>query len=204
MGSVLSGCWAAILPGPEWEGALWGGSVWGRGIQLHAVESVLCWVCCGHCHSVFAKGGSMRTFFGRGISRAAHGSEHQRACERWSYRGNLAKTKVDTQKWVRAFVDESSGDYLWLQIRPSLKRLPSESSEYFNNPQDKLPLLYIMQLPIMSMTGSASQKIQKCFTADWLLASQGRTKQCTVSQFNSISKLFGFYSGTLQQQSCGK
>lgn len=51
--------------------------------------------------------------------------------------------------------------WLPVQIRPSLKRLPSASSEHFNNPQEKLPLLYIMQLPIMSMTRSASQKIQK-------------------------------------------
>lgn len=68
MGSVLSRCWAAFLPEP-WEGALWGASVQGRGIQLQAAESVLCWVSCGHCHSVFAEGGSMRTFFGRGISQ---------------------------------------------------------------------------------------------------------------------------------------
>lgn len=145
MGSVLSGCWTTILPGPEWEGSLWGGSVWGRGIQLHAVELVLCWVCCGHCHSVFAKGGSGRTFFGRGISRAAHGGEHQRACERRSYCGNLAKTKVDTPKLVQHLLMSHLVIACDCKKRPSLKRLPSESSECFNNPQDILPLPYIMQ-----------------------------------------------------------
>ena len=48
------------------------------GIQLQAAESVLCWVSPGHCHSVFAEGGSMRTFFGRGISQHTTAHKHTR------------------------------------------------------------------------------------------------------------------------------
>lgn len=36
---------------------------------MQTAELVLCWVSPGHCHSVFVKGGSMRTLFGRGISQ---------------------------------------------------------------------------------------------------------------------------------------
>lgn len=42
---------------------------------MQAAESVLCWVSPGHCHSVFAEGRSMRTFFARGISQ--HTTAHK-------------------------------------------------------------------------------------------------------------------------------
>lgn len=64
------------LPSWLWEDELWGGSLWGAGIQLQAAELVLCWVSPGHCHSVFADGGSTRTFFGRGISQRTTAHEH--------------------------------------------------------------------------------------------------------------------------------
>lgn len=44
---------------------------------MQAAESVLCWFSPGHCHSVFVDGGSLRTFFGRGISQYMTAHTHR-------------------------------------------------------------------------------------------------------------------------------
>lgn len=74
---------------------------------MQAAESVLCWVSPGHCHNVFAEGGSMRTFFGRGISQRTTARTH--TCTHWNQYSPAAQTSAAL---VRTEVDlgEAGGE----------------------------------------------------------------------------------------------
>lgn len=81
---------ASSLPSWPREDKMWAGSVRRGQIQLQAAESVLCWVSPGHCHSVFAEGGSVRTFFGRGISQHMTIHTHTHMHSHWNQCSNPA------------------------------------------------------------------------------------------------------------------